>query len=390
MADPNATNDIPDERPSALPTARTFPDGVPILIDAEAGIKLRALARHDLAAIVEQCRDPEMIRWTTVPTPTDGYQLRDAEEFLALAAAGWASGQRLGWTIEGQRGSLRRFFGSIDLRIEGDGVAEVGFGLHPEARGRSIMSAALNLVCDYGFEVAGLEVIRWRAAAGSWGSRRVAANVGFVFDGTVRRLLVHRGELLDGWIATLTRDDPRMPQPWLRPVDLWGDGVRLRAFRTWDVDRIVEACSDPATSYWLSSMPQPYRPGSARAYLEGIAELAARSVGVAWCIADPEDDRCLGSISLDGLGGYAKRGEIGYWAHPNARGRGVVAEAVRLVTRHAQDSGLATSLLIRCAIGNAASRHVAERAGYREIGIQPASEPLRDGQITDLVLYSNP
>jgi hypothetical protein len=43
MADPNATNDKPDERPSALPTARTFPDGVPILIDAEAGIKLRAL-----------------------------------------------------------------------------------------------------------------------------------------------------------------------------------------------------------------------------------------------------------------------------------------------------------------------------------------------------------
>jgi RimJ/RimL family protein N-acetyltransferase len=302
MADPNATNDIRDERPSALPTARTFPDGVPILIDAETGIRLRALARRDLAAIVEQGRDPEMIRWTTVPTPTDGYQLRDAEEFLALTAAGWTSGQRLGWTIEGQRGSRRRFCGSIDL----------------------------------------------------------------------------------------TRVDPRTPQPWLRPVELWGDGVRLRAFRAWDVDRIVEACSDPATSHWLGSMPQPYQRDSARAYLEGIAELAARGVGVAWCIADPEDDRCLGSISLDGLGGYAKRGEIGYWAHPNARGRGVVAEAVRLVTRHAQDSELATSLLIRCAIGNAASRRVAERAGYREIGIQPASEPLRDGQITDLVLYSNP
>jgi hypothetical protein len=82
MADPNATNDMRDERPSALPTARTFPDGVPILIDAEAGIRLRAVGRRDLAAIVEQCRDPEMIRWTTVPTPTDGYQLRDAEEFL--------------------------------------------------------------------------------------------------------------------------------------------------------------------------------------------------------------------------------------------------------------------------------------------------------------------
>jgi [ribosomal protein S5]-alanine N-acetyltransferase len=390
MADANAASGIPQERASALPTARSFPDAVPTLIDAEAGVTLRAIAKRDLTAIVEQCRDPEMIRWTTVPTPADGYQLRDAEEFLALTAAGWTSGQRLGWTIEGQRGSFRGFCGSIDLRIEGDGVAEVGFGLHPEARGRSIMSAALNLVCDFGFEVAGLEVIRWRAVVGNWASRRVAAKVGFVFDGSVRRLLAHRGELLDGWIATLTRADPRTPQPWLHPVDLWGDGVRLRAFRAGDIDRIVEACSDPDTSYWLCSMPQPYLRGSAQAYLEGIAELAARGLGVAWCIADPEDDQCLGSISLDGLGGYAKRGEIGYWAHPNARGRGVVAEAVRLVTRHAQDSGLATSLLIRCATDNTASRRVAERAGYREIGIQPASEPLRDGQITDLVLYSRP
>ena len=79
------------------------------------------------------------------------------------------------------------------------------------------MTAALRLVCDYGFEVAGLQVIRWRAVVGNWASRRVAAKVGFVFDGTVRRLLVHRGELLDGWIATLTRDDPRVPQPWLAP-----------------------------------------------------------------------------------------------------------------------------------------------------------------------------
>ena len=50
-----------------------------------------------------------------------------------------------------------------------------------------------------------------KAVVGNWASRRVAAKVGFIFDGTVRRLLVHRGELLDGWIATLTRDDPRVP-----------------------------------------------------------------------------------------------------------------------------------------------------------------------------------
>ena len=57
----------------------------------------------------------------------------------------------------------------------------------------------------------------------------------------------------------------------------------------------------------------------------------------------PTDDRCLGSISLEGLGGYAPRGEIGYWAHPDARGRGVITEAVRLVTAYAEGSGLAAS-----------------------------------------------
>jgi RimJ/RimL family protein N-acetyltransferase len=369
MADPN---------PSTLPTARAFPDAVPILIDAEADVTLRAAGRGDLPAIVEQCRDPEMIRWTTVPSPPDGYQLRDAEEFLALTAAGWTSGQRLGWTIEASRDVGRGFCGSINLDLEGDGVAEVGFGLHPQARGRSIMTAALQLVCDYGFEVAGLRLLRWRSMVGNWASRRVAAKVGFIFDGAVRGLLVQRGELYDGWIATLVRDDPRVPQPWLHPIEMQGSGVRLRAFRSSDADRIVEACSDPGTAYWLVSMPRPYERHNALAYLQSVGELAARGAGVAWCIADPRDDRCLGSISLDGLNGYAKRGEIGYWAHPDARGRGVVTEAVRLVTRHARSSGLAKSIMIRCARENQASRRVAERAGYTKIGVQPISEPLGD------------
>jgi [ribosomal protein S5]-alanine N-acetyltransferase len=391
MADSNADPPArPSTPPGALSTTRSFPEAVPILIDAKARVTLRAASARDLPAMVEQCRDPDMIRWTTVPTPEGGYQLRDAEEFLALTAAGWTSGERLGWTIEGPRGAQRGFCGSIDLRVEGDGVAEVGFGLHPEARGRSIMKAALELVCGYGFDDLGLQVIRWRAVAGNWPSRRVATRVGFVFDGAIRRLLVHRGQLLDGWIATLTRDDPRRPQPWLDPVEIPGRGVKLRAFQNSDVDRIVEACSDSGTSYWLISMPRPYRPENAFAYLDATAELAARGAGLTWCIADPADDRCLGSISLDGLGGYSTRGEIGYWAHPDARGRGIVTEAVRLVTEYAKDSGLATSLLIRCASSNMASRRVAERAGYREIGIQPASEPVGDGEVADLVLYSRP
>ena len=126
------------------------------------------------------------------------------------------------------------------------------------------------------------------------------------------------------------------------------------------------------------------------AYLEAVQELAATGSGEVWCVADPDDGRCLGSISLEGFGRYAKRAEIGYWAHPEARGRGVITEAVRLVTEYAESSGRIDSMMIRCAVGNRASRHVAEAAGYRQVGIQPASEPLGDGTLSDLVLYSRP
>ena len=80
------------------------------------------------------------------------------------------------------------------------------------------MSTAARLVRDYGFDVAGLETIRWRSMVGNWGSRRIASAAGFVFDGTVRRLLVQRGERRDAWVATITRDDPR------RPHDVVGAG----------------------------------------------------------------------------------------------------------------------------------------------------------------------
>ncbi|NLX00726.1 MAG: GNAT family N-acetyltransferase, partial [Actinomycetales bacterium] len=47
---------------------------------------LRAQREGDLDRIVEQCRDPESVRWTTVPVP---YGPEDARSFLELVARGW-------------------------------------------------------------------------------------------------------------------------------------------------------------------------------------------------------------------------------------------------------------------------------------------------------------
>ncbi|HET9649058.1 MAG TPA: GNAT family N-acetyltransferase [Microlunatus sp.] len=362
------------------------PADVPVLSDPRRGVRLRAHRLDDLEAIVEQCNDAESIRFTTVPTP---YDLGDARAFVTeVVATGWRDGTTLAWAIEWQAPAGPAFGGSIDLRLGPDGTAEVGFGLHPAARGRGVMSAALRLIRDYAFDVRGLQVLRWRAVIGNWASRKVAASAGFRFDGSVRRLLHHRGDLLDGWVGTLTADDPREPRTWLEPPVLIGDRVRLRPFGDRDLPRLAEAAGDPRTAHWLVSLPQPYTLDDAWDFVESGRELAARGQGLSWCIADAGTDRCVGTIGLDSYASYARRGEIGYWAHPDARGRGLVTEAARLVTGYGARSGLVRFLQIRCAAGNAASRHVAEAAGYTQVGVLPAAEPVRSAPPEDLIVYA--
>ena len=374
---------------AATPLARAFPDAVPTLVDPATGVVLRAHSEADVARVVEQCRDPEAQRWTTIPVPEGGYGEADAHAHRAVVAEGWRTGSQLTWVVEDPAWP-GRYAGSIDLRVQGAGLAEVGYVLHPDARGRHLMDGALRLVRDHAFDVLGLQALRWRAAVGNWPSRRVAARAGWPCEGRVRRLLPHRGELVDGWVGTLLATDPRVPQPWFVPPVLTGSGLRLRPFADRDVDRVVEACSDPRTQRWLVSLPRPYRREHALGYLETTRELAASATGMVWCVADLADDRCLGSVGLEGFGGYDRRAEIGYWAHPAARGRGVLTAAVRLVTTYAETHDLVDSVLLRAAATNTASRHVARAAGYREVGVLPRAEPLGDGTLADLVLHARP
>jgi len=59
-------------------TSPTLTDGV---------VTLRSHRPDDVPRMVEQCRDPESIAWTMVPTP---YDERDAEEYgMRILPAGW-------------------------------------------------------------------------------------------------------------------------------------------------------------------------------------------------------------------------------------------------------------------------------------------------------------
>lgn len=348
-------------------------------------VTLRAPQGGDVDDMVRTAADPESTRWTTLPP---SYGRADAQGRITSAAASWRDGTAYRWAVE----SGGRFAGSLDIHT-GE-VPEIGYVLAPWARGHGTMTRAVRLATRWAFD-RGLPVVHWWAHAGHLASWRVAHACGFTFHGERPLSIPYRGGLRDGWYASLRPgDDPRPRTTWWPVPVLDGPGVRLRAHTDADVPRIVEACSDPRTRRYLTGLPQPYTPTSARDFVRGqrLAESLGRAV--TWAVADRTDDRLLANVSIFAMAGGTDPtgGEIGYWAHPDARGRGVVTEAVRLAVDHAfrpvADGGLGRRRLrLGAAWTNDASRQVAERAGFTLVGRHRADALLGDGTYTDGAWY---
>ncbi len=368
-----------------------FPGDVPVLTDGV--VTLRAHRLSDVEDAYEQCIDPLTQEFTTVPVP---YTREDARKFIQeTQPVGWREETRFGFAIEAvDDAGVARFAGSVGLSVAEAGAAELGFGLHPWARGRGTVRRACTLILDWGFGDRNLSVVHWRANVGNWASRRVAWSLGFTFHGEIRRLLARRGTLYDAWVATLLCDDTREPKtPWMPVPEIRGDRVTLRAWRESDADRVVEATSDELSTHWLWMMPSPYTKEHALGFIRRNVADSDTSNGFHWCIADPATDVCLGLVSLmfrDLLDPSMR--EVAYWAHPDARGRGIVTEAVRMAVRHGLipvgDGGLGLRrLTLLASAGNVASQRVAERCGFRHSGTGRESEPMRDGTYDDLFYY---
>ncbi|PPJ19421.1 hypothetical protein C5E45_34425 [Nocardia nova] len=92
-------------------------------------------SRDDIPAIIEQCRDPQMMEFTRIPRP---YTSEHAHQLLALARAGWQAASPTSprfWAIAAPTATGYRFAGTIDYRPTGHRTATVGYGLHPAHRG---------------------------------------------------------------------------------------------------------------------------------------------------------------------------------------------------------------------------------------------------------------
>lgn len=181
----------------------------PVILRTER-LELSRPVEVDVDAIFAACQDPDIQRYTTIPSP---YERRHAEEFVEKAAADWTAGAHVTWAI--RLGD--ELVGMIGLyRLDGRGGGELGYWVSRSARGRGIVTEASVAVVDWGFAQEGLDLVRieWHAVVGNVGSARAARTLGFRYEGLRRQALVSPHGRDDGWAAALLRDDDRAPQPW--------------------------------------------------------------------------------------------------------------------------------------------------------------------------------
>jgi RimJ/RimL family protein N-acetyltransferase len=141
----------------------------------------------------------------------------------------------------------------------------------------------------------------------------------------------------------------------------------LRPKRPEDVDAITAACQDPEIPRW-TFVPSPYTRADAEAFLARSAEEEAAGTAADFLAVDAPDGELLGSFSVMEIGREPGYGEIGYWVAAAARGRGIATRGVLLLAGWAREELGLTRIDVLPHKDNAASRRVAEKAGFTDTG----------------------
>ncbi|MER5978735.1 GNAT family protein [Streptomyces sp. NPDC001857] len=181
---------------------------------------LRAPGPQDTHAVHACAQDPDIQRWTTIPSP---YLPEHARSFTEqLSPDGWADRSMFTFGAFLPDGALT---GMLSLTMRSPGTAEIGFWAAKEHRGRGYTTEAARAAARWAFTHLAVDRVEWRAEVGNTASRAVAEKAGFTLEGTLRSATDNKGVRRDCWVASLLPSDlglpsttPYLPAPTDRPA----------------------------------------------------------------------------------------------------------------------------------------------------------------------------
>ena len=161
-------------------------------------VRLEPLESAHLEGLEELGRDPDVQRFTYVPTPyQEGFASAWVERYDQ------ADGSRAGFAIVDEASG--EFIGMAALvKLDEEArEAEAGYIVAPAARGRGVAVRALRLLTDWSLGELGLERVELRIEVENEPSIRVAERAGYVREGVLRSVHFKQGLRAD--IAVYSR-----------------------------------------------------------------------------------------------------------------------------------------------------------------------------------------
>ncbi|MER7184706.1 GNAT family N-acetyltransferase [Streptomyces hyaluromycini] len=167
---------------------------------------LRAVGPQDTDAVYAAVQDPDIQRWTTIPSP---YLAEHARSFTEqMVPDGWSEGSMFTFGVFLPTGDLA---GMLALTMRSLGTAEVGFWTAKEHRGHGYTTEATVAAARWAFTRMAIDRVEWRAEVGNHSSRAVAERAGFTVEGTLRSSLNNKGVRRDCWVGSLLPSDLGLP-----------------------------------------------------------------------------------------------------------------------------------------------------------------------------------
>jgi RimJ/RimL family protein N-acetyltransferase len=161
-------------------------------------------------------------------------------------------------------------------------------------------------------------------------------------------------------------------------------GCEVRSWKLADAESLARHANN--RSIWLNlrdAFPHPYAKKDARAFLTMVTERTPETM-----FAIAVDGEAVGGIGFV-LHPDVERvsAEIGYWLAEPFWGRGIVTEALGVVTAYAIRTHGLTRIYAVPFAWNAASCRVLEKAGYVLEG-RLRKSAIKDGKLTDQLQYA--
>ncbi|MET9884768.1 GNAT family N-acetyltransferase [Streptomyces sp. NPDC006430] len=157
----------------------------------------------------------------------------------------------------------------------------------------------------------------------------------------------------------------------MEPTTLHTARLYLRPFVPSDEEEVYAAVQDPDIQRW-TMVPSPYEREHAHGFVsESVPDGWREDTAYSFAVRLGQDGPLVAAVGVHvrGPGMY----EIGYWAAKEHRGNGYMVEAVAAVSRWAFTEVGAVRLEWRAEVGNAGSRAVAEKTGFRFEGVLRAA-----------------